>query len=215
MTAADVRIPTPTPEHTGIIPGHKLSSEGAPFSAKGRRTGRIQSTGGTGWAKCHCGALSETALPSAAARRRWHRQHKAAIIAATRAAQTAGDAAYDDATQPDREPPTSTWDGALPGSPMLEGLPPTLTDGLTVWGSYGGAQIRLETPLLADDHGNLAYDENGAPQVAGPPIGCLYVAFRPDAVRSDNEDLAPYRLDLTEARALRDLLNIATARGVL
>lgn len=120
-----------------------------------------------------------------------------------------------DPGDPDLPPPGSTWDGATTAPGILEALPSTLTDGLTVWGPYGGAQIRLESTLLADDAGELLLDDAGGVQLAPiPPIGCLYLAFNDNAPRS-TEDGQPYRLGLIEARALRDLLNTATARGAL
>lgn len=114
-------------------------------------------------------------------------------------------------------------------STALGDLPATLTSGLTVWGDYGGAQIRLEPRLALDDHGNVATDDNGHPLVIdGPPVGALYLALgatsyaghegatdpAPDGTGGD-PGLPVYRLDRNAARALRDLLNIATARGTL
>lgn len=88
-------------------------------------------------------------------------------------------------------------------------LPDTLTHGLTVWGDYGGAQLRIESDLCTCDQPDLhlAPDDSAA--------GVLYIHHRDDAPRSTEEDGAPWRLTGDEARALRDLLNIATARGVL
>lgn len=99
-----------------------------------------------------------------------------------------------------------------PETYQLAPLPAELTDGLTTWGTFGGAQIRVESPFLRDPDGNPIETDHGP--AVGPPIGCLYIAFRTGAYQSD-EDGNPYRLDLVDARALRDLLNIATARGVL
>lgn len=58
------------------VSGHELVDEGAPFSLDGwaywpRR--------GTGHGKCRCGLLSPE-LPSEAARKRWHRQHKEEVL---------------------------------------------------------------------------------------------------------------------------------------
>lgn len=94
----------------------------------------------------------------------------------------------------------------------LEPLPDSLTAGLTMWNEHFGAQIRVETEILIDDTGQPVFTD-GLP-VLGGRAGALYLAFKPDAPRS-TEDGEPYRLDRDAARALRDLLNIATARGAL
>jgi len=56
--------------------GHALWHEGAPYDDRGRRIEYPRTTEGR--AKCECGELSE-ALPSGAARRRWHADHKADV----------------------------------------------------------------------------------------------------------------------------------------
>lgn len=96
--------------------------------------------------------------------------------------------------------------------PRYPSLPLDLTEGLTIWGGWGGAQMRIEHDLCPHDpcptgtdghhtHDHLAH-------------GALYLAHRDDAPRSP-EDGQPWQLTAAEARALRDLLNVATARGVL
>lgn len=60
--------------------GHALTADGAALNADGRHTqvvgyGRPR-TSGTGYARCACGAMSPDPLPSLAARRAWHRNHK-------------------------------------------------------------------------------------------------------------------------------------------
>lgn len=57
--------------------GHGLVAEGAAFDDRGVRV-RWNSVGGTGRARCACGEESAV-LPSASARKRWHRQHKAEV----------------------------------------------------------------------------------------------------------------------------------------
>ena len=57
-----------------IVKGHSLVGEGAAFTPAGERV-LWNSTSGVGHAFCSCGERSE-ALLSAAARKRWHRQHK-------------------------------------------------------------------------------------------------------------------------------------------
>ena len=64
-----------------LLDGHWLWWEGAPHDHRGGRIG-WNGTGGVGSAKCSCGELSPV-LPSGAARKRWHREHKAALAAAT------------------------------------------------------------------------------------------------------------------------------------
>jgi hypothetical protein len=54
---------------------HGLQFEGAPHDSLGRRIVSRQGVGGAGRGKCACGELSEL-LPSAYARKRWHREHK-------------------------------------------------------------------------------------------------------------------------------------------
>ena len=95
-----------------------------------------------------------------------------------------------------------------PAAPKYPGLPPSLTDGLTIWGEWGGAQMRVEAGLCT-------CEQPESPHV-DPALeaGALYLAFS-DACYQSTEDGHPYRLTADEARALRDLLNIATARGVL
>lgn len=65
-----------------LVPGHTLRFEGAPHNDQGEvdvgRTGYIH-RGGSGRAKCSCGALSP-AFNSAAQRREWHRGHKQEIV---------------------------------------------------------------------------------------------------------------------------------------
>ena len=56
------------------VPGHTLVGAGAPFDAQGRYL-HWEGTRGTGHGKCSCGELSEV-LPTAAARKQWHRDHK-------------------------------------------------------------------------------------------------------------------------------------------
>jgi hypothetical protein len=59
------------------VSGHTLHSEGAAFKFDGRFA---YSDTGWGLGKCSCGVLSEM-LPSRNARKRWHREHKAAVLA--------------------------------------------------------------------------------------------------------------------------------------
>lgn len=61
------------------VTGHALVSEGAPHDINGCRLG-WQGTFGRGRAKCSCGALSDV-LPSGYQRKRWHREHKAEVLA--------------------------------------------------------------------------------------------------------------------------------------
>lgn len=60
-----------------IVPGHTLWVEGAPFELVDGKPRRIgwSGVGGVGAARCSCGTFSPV-LPSGAARRRWHRDHK-------------------------------------------------------------------------------------------------------------------------------------------
>lgn len=57
---------------------HALVYEGAPHDSQGVRiiSGRWPGVGGHGRALCYCGEMSDP-LPSAYARRNWHRLHKA------------------------------------------------------------------------------------------------------------------------------------------
>lgn len=102
--------------------------------------------------------------------------------------------------------------------PRFPSLPLDLTEGLTVWGDWGGAQMRIEHELCSTAGCQFApTSDDGEPVPHTHPelaAGALYLAHRDDAPRSP-EDGAPYRLTDREARALRDLLNIATARGFL
>lgn len=102
-----------------------------------------------------------------------------------------------------------TPDPRTPGHP----LEPELVEGLTMWGLFGGAQIRTESHGLLDDDGLDVDDDDGHP-VLTEAVTCLYIHHRDGAPRS-SEDLQPWRLDLVETRQLRDLLNLATARGLL
>lgn len=73
---------------------------------------------------------------------------------------------------------------------------PEFWDGLTMWGLFGSAQVREVSNL----------DGDSQPQLV------LYV--KPDAERSA-EDGHPYVIGAYDMRRVRDLLNIATARGML
>lgn len=55
------------------VSGHALWHEGAAYYDDGSRI--VYGDRSAGRAKCECGEMSE-ALPSGAARRRWHAQHK-------------------------------------------------------------------------------------------------------------------------------------------
>lgn len=59
------------------LAGHELLAEGAAFFKQGRHILRAYTnrTGGVGFARCSCGALSEV-LDSGAKRKAWHRGHK-------------------------------------------------------------------------------------------------------------------------------------------
>lgn len=62
------------------IPGHGLQAKGKPFiggPGHWRRPGW-----GIGYGLCSCGEASPEQLDSDAARKRWHRQHKADVLAA-------------------------------------------------------------------------------------------------------------------------------------
>lgn len=92
-------------------------------------------------------------------------------------------------------------------------LPLELTAGLTTWGVFAAAQLRLETTLAAADDGTYLVDEAGG-LVPGPVLTALYLSLKDETPRS-TEDGTPFRLPADDARRLRDLLNIATARGIL
>lgn len=186
---------------TSIRSRHGLAAEGAPHDDDGNRTTTRTGVAGEGRARCACGALSPS-LPSAHKRRIWHRAHKADAIAAP-----PDDAALDPAVT------RVVGDGPDAAVYQLHPLPPELVEGLTTWGPGFGAQIRVEQRLITDHDGNPVIDADDN-YVLAPPLGCLYIAHHDDAERS-TEDGRPWRLDLTGARTLRDLLNIATARGLL
>lgn len=89
------------------------------------------------------------------------------------------------------------------------GLPPELTEGLTVHvprtrshTAQLGAQIRREATHV--DHETMQ---------TGSEETFLYVS--PGAAPAYEGGSLVHRFDATAARALRDLLNIATARGYL
>lgn len=66
-----------------FIRGHGLLVGGDPFTAAGRRKPYRwppPATSNVGHGKCRCGALSPE-LPTTAARKRWHKQHKAEVLA--------------------------------------------------------------------------------------------------------------------------------------
>jgi hypothetical protein len=54
------------------VAGHADPTKGAAHDATGQRIRQ----GGSGYARCACGALSPEALPSQVLRRRWHRMHR-------------------------------------------------------------------------------------------------------------------------------------------
>lgn len=67
-----------------VVKGHGLISEGAGYppgtearSALARYWGTFHEPAGVGL--CRCGATSDP-LPSNAARKRWHREHKQAVL---------------------------------------------------------------------------------------------------------------------------------------
>lgn len=64
---------------TALVKGHTLRFEGQAFDANGYKASKQS----LGYGKCSCGALSDE-LDSNAARKRWHRAHKAEVIAAQR-----------------------------------------------------------------------------------------------------------------------------------
>jgi hypothetical protein len=59
------------------VAGHALLAEGAAFNRDGQRV-TMNTTAGSGHARCQCGAQSE-ALRSSGERRRWHVAHKAEV----------------------------------------------------------------------------------------------------------------------------------------
>lgn len=65
------------------ISGHGLRNEGAPFIRVPRgwelKFPTQDTVAGDGYGICECGANSAN-LPSAAARKRWHRVHKEAVL---------------------------------------------------------------------------------------------------------------------------------------
>ena len=65
-----------------IVKGHGLVSEGAAHDEKGNYAGSYEWLSGrglSGYGFCSCGARSSL-LASTAARKRWHNEHKAAIV---------------------------------------------------------------------------------------------------------------------------------------
>lgn len=103
-------------------------------------------------------------------------------------------------------------DALTAGAPTPLG--PLLVEGLTIWGTWGGAQIRTEAEFLTPLPDPWIEGESALPET-GPPVAILMIGFRDDAPRNDRETGAPYRLTADDARQLRDLLNIATARSLL
>ena len=63
------------------IRGHGLQSEGKPYGDSGEGGWMHLYQRHVGVGLCSCGATSEV-LASDAARKRWHREHKAAVVAA-------------------------------------------------------------------------------------------------------------------------------------
>lgn len=65
-----------------LVKGHGLVGEGAPHTATGKEITRgwLRARAGDGHGKCSCGAVSEESLPSANARKRWHRDHKQRVV---------------------------------------------------------------------------------------------------------------------------------------
>lgn len=59
-----------------LVKGHTLLFEGQAFGSDGKLLPRYPSMG---MAKCSCGMLSES-LDSNAARKCWHKQHKAEVL---------------------------------------------------------------------------------------------------------------------------------------
>lgn len=67
---------------------HSLRNNGAPFADDGTHANDDpKATGGVGRGGCTCGAFSDEALPTVAARRAWHKDHKASAEPATGAAE--------------------------------------------------------------------------------------------------------------------------------
>lgn len=64
------------------VVGHELRNEGRVFRIGERYYASLGSgeRNGPGSARCSCGAESPS-LPTTAARQRWHRQHKADVLA--------------------------------------------------------------------------------------------------------------------------------------
>jgi hypothetical protein len=131
--------------------------------------------------------------------------------------QKADQDAVEHGTDPDQLAATIDRDGYYP----LRPLPPELVDGLTTWGDFGGAQMRVENPLLYPDGVDPVADPDAEPLrtdagsiALGPPVGVLYLHIKPSHPQSP-EDGHPWRFDTDDARRLRDLLNLATARGIL
>lgn len=60
------------------VSGHWLLSEGAAFTHVGSRRWP-SGTAGPGYGRCSCGAMSDW-LDTGAARKRWHREHKAEVL---------------------------------------------------------------------------------------------------------------------------------------
>lgn len=61
------------------VAGHGLIDEGWPFIGTKIRASRRN---GPGMGKCECGQMSDL-LPSTAARKRWHKDHKLAVTKPT------------------------------------------------------------------------------------------------------------------------------------
>lgn len=66
--------------------GHGLQAEGSAYTADGARV-MYNTVAGTGHGRCACGETSPEAK-SGNARKAWHRQHKAEILAKRRNAAT-------------------------------------------------------------------------------------------------------------------------------
>jgi len=109
-----------------FIVGHGLQHEGAPHDTAGRSMARYQ--GRKGRAKCRCGTLSDV-LSSNGARKRWHREHKAAVIVATLEVE----AATFNATYP-LWTPVTFWPGLRegPGRDSITTTPAWVMGGHTV-----------------------------------------------------------------------------------
>lgn len=63
------------------VKGHTLEHEGWPHSTDGQRFWGSELAAGWGCGMCSCGALSNQ-VQGNAARKRWHREHKAEVLAA-------------------------------------------------------------------------------------------------------------------------------------